>query len=63
VSGYDASRSRLHSRLHQARRTQATEWQRVGNQIDTAMIFARADFVNVLDCHESVMKPCFLDIV
>jgi hypothetical protein len=25
---------------------QPTEWQRIGNQIDTAMIFARADFVN-----------------
>jgi hypothetical protein len=27
---------------------QPTEWQRIGNQIDGAMIFARADFVNVL---------------
>jgi len=26
---------------------QATEWQRIGNEIDTAMIFARADFINV----------------
>jgi hypothetical protein len=26
---------------------QATEWQRIGNQIDATMIFARADFVNV----------------
>ena len=26
---------------------QATEWQRIGNQIDVAMIPARADFVNV----------------
>jgi hypothetical protein len=25
-----------------------SEWQRIGNQIDAAMIFARADFVNVL---------------
>jgi len=24
-----------------------TEWQRVGNQINPTMIFARADFVNV----------------
>ena len=24
-----------------------TEWQRIGNQIDAAMIFARADFVKV----------------
>ena len=27
---------------------QATEWQHIGNQIDAAMIFARADFVDVL---------------
>jgi hypothetical protein len=27
---------------------QATEWQHIGNQIDTAFIFAGADFVNVL---------------
>jgi hypothetical protein len=26
----------------------ATERQRIGNQIDAAMIFARSDFVNVL---------------
>jgi hypothetical protein len=26
---------------------QATEWQRVGNQIDAAMIFAGTDFVSV----------------
>jgi hypothetical protein len=26
---------------------QPTEWQRIGNQIDAAFIFARADFVNV----------------
>jgi hypothetical protein len=26
---------------------QPTEWQRIGNQINAAMIFARADFVNV----------------
>jgi len=26
---------------------QATEWQRIGNQIDTAMIFSRSDFVNM----------------
>jgi hypothetical protein len=24
-----------------------TEWQRIGNQIDAALVFARADFVNV----------------
>ena len=28
--------------------TQPTKWQRIGNQIDAAMIFARADFVKVL---------------
>jgi hypothetical protein len=27
---------------------QATERQRIGNQIDSATVFARADFVNVL---------------
>jgi hypothetical protein len=27
--------------------SKATEWQRIGNQIDAAFIFARADFVNV----------------
>jgi len=27
---------------------QATEWQGIGNQIGAAMIFARADFLNVL---------------
>ena len=26
---------------------QPTEWQRIGNQIDAATIFARADFVGV----------------
>src|SRR5678816_1827046 len=26
---------------------QPTEWQRIGNQIDTAMIFAQSDFVKV----------------
>ena len=25
----------------------ATEWQRIGNQIDAALIFAWADFVNM----------------
>ena len=27
--------------------TQPPEWQRIGNQIDATMIFARADIVNV----------------
>ena len=26
---------------------QPTEWENIGNQIDAAMIFARADFVNM----------------
>jgi hypothetical protein len=26
---------------------QPTEWQSIGNEIDTAFIFARSDFVNV----------------
>jgi hypothetical protein len=25
-----------------------SEWQRIGNQIDAAFVFARSDFVNVL---------------
>ena len=29
---------------------QATEWKRIGNQIDAAMIFARAHFVKVILC-------------
>jgi hypothetical protein len=28
---------------------QLTEWQRIGNQIDAAMIFARAHFIKVLE--------------
>jgi hypothetical protein len=32
---------------------QPSEWQRIGNQIDAAMIFARSDFVNV---HESAQS-------
>jgi hypothetical protein len=35
---------------------QATEWQRIGNQISTAMIFTRADFTNTGRCHETVMN-------
>jgi len=30
---------------------QATKRQRIGNQIDAAMIFARADFVNLHGIH------------
>jgi hypothetical protein len=30
---------------------QATKWQRIGNQMDAAFIFARADFVTVLVSH------------
>ena len=42
---------------------QLTEWQGIGNQIDAAMIFGRADFVNVhFRCgsqlhHEQLGKP------
>jgi hypothetical protein len=35
---------------------QATEWQRIGNQIDAAMIFARADFVKIC----TVLYPLIL---
>jgi hypothetical protein len=35
---------------------QPTEWQRIGNQIDAAMIFARAYFVNVhWDAHHPLL--------
>jgi hypothetical protein len=30
---------------------QATEWQRIGNQVDAAMIVPRADFVKVQGMH------------
>ena len=33
---------------------QTTEWQRIGNQINPAMIFTRADFVNVCSAWHSV---------
>jgi hypothetical protein len=33
---------------------QATEWQRVGGEIDSAMIFARSDLVNVRWLHRMV---------
>ncbi len=39
---------------------QATEWQRIGNQIDAAMIFARADFVKVRWLHGMVRCKRFL---
>ena len=32
---------------------QATEWERVGNQINAALVFTRSDFVNV---HLSLVK-------
>jgi hypothetical protein len=32
---------------HPACVPRATEWQRIGNRIDAAMIFARADYLNV----------------
>ena len=48
VSGCNASRSRLHCVIAFGSVVpQATERQRIGNQIDAAFVFARADFVNV----------------
>src|SRR5262249_5793140 len=36
----------------------ATEWQRIGDQIDTAFIFARANFVNVdRRLHQLYIQP------
>ena len=35
---------------------QTTEWQRIGNEIDAAMIFARTYFVSV-DAHKSFDIP------
>jgi hypothetical protein len=35
---------------------QATDWQRIGNQIDAALISTRADFVNV-HCLVTVISP------
>jgi hypothetical protein len=42
VNGCDASRSRLHWRQHSLTIPQPTEWQHIGNQIDAAIIFVRA---------------------
>jgi hypothetical protein len=42
------------------RLAQATERQRIGNQIDAAMIFARADFLNVqrlITFHWTLLSP------
>ena len=36
---------------------QATEWERIGNQIDATMIFARANFINVLRASYSHSGP------
>ena len=36
---------------------QPTERQRIGNQIDAAMIFARANFVNVLSASHRAAGP------
>ena len=33
---------------------QPPEWQRVGNEIDAAMIFARSDFVNVQNAFHNI---------
>ena len=49
VNGCDVAHNRCHYQLCSARRTSADpEWQRIGNQIDSAFIFARMDFVDVL---------------
>jgi hypothetical protein len=39
---------------------QATEWQRIGNQIDAATIFARADFVKVFNLSHDFSFSAFL---
>jgi hypothetical protein len=51
VTGCDALRNRLHSRLRLAV-PQATNWQRIGNQIDAAAILAGTDCirVNIIFC-------------
>jgi hypothetical protein len=48
MTGCETLRSRLRSRLLWLALPLATEWQRIGKQINAASIFARADFVNVL---------------
>ena len=48
VSGCYALRSRLRCDCVWFAVPQPTEWQRIGNQIDAAMIFTRADFVKVI---------------
>jgi hypothetical protein len=47
VSGCNASRIRLGWQQRQYRHTTADGRQRIGDQIKAAMIFTRADFVNV----------------
>jgi hypothetical protein len=44
---------------------QTTEWQRIGNQIDAAFIFARADFVKVLNDHgpHAITFTVYVDII
>jgi len=39
---------------------QPTEWQRIGNQINAAMIVARTDFVNVL--HHGFLPTLILSV-
>jgi hypothetical protein len=39
---------------------QPTEWQRIGNQIDAAMIFARSDFV--LNASSNFLQAAVLNI-
>ena len=44
VSGCKTARTRLRARLGVP---QTTEWQRIGSEIDAAMIFGRADLINM----------------
>ena len=40
---------------------QPTEWKRIGSQIDAAFVFARSDFVNVLEfSHRIIALKHFL---
>jgi hypothetical protein len=47
VTDCETLRIRLRLRRHSPGIPQPTEWQRIGNEIDAAMIFARANSVSV----------------
>jgi hypothetical protein len=56
---FDGHQQKVHSEIGSTVRVcvpQPTEWQRIGNQIDAAMIFARSDFVSV-DAHKQPDVP------